>query len=121
MDSPKAGKCKTANYGGYSLILNQYGKHAAGQAYCEPNPPALLSEIIFHLDDGGMTQSDAEKHRRPNYDTTEIHAAKVRPSCCFKKSYQKICMKDMSELQLVTCSTVPFAGSYENIPDLSTP
>jgi hypothetical protein len=36
-----------------------------------------------------MTQSDAEKHCRPNYDTTEIHAAKVRFSCCFKKPYQK--------------------------------
>ena len=57
----------------YNLVLDQKWKHAANQTYHKPNPPAFLTPIILHLNDGRMAQTNAKKHRCTHNNSTPIH------------------------------------------------
>lgn len=74
--SPQTGECKTAYYSRKGLVLDQQGQNAAYQTYQKPDPPAFLTPIILHFDDGRMTHADAEKDCSAYNYTTEIHGRK---------------------------------------------
>ena len=75
--SPKTRECKTSYYGRQCLVLYQQGQGAAYKANHKPYPPAFLTPIILHLNDGRMAQTDAQKHRSAHNNSTPVHAAKI--------------------------------------------
>ena len=74
MDAPEAGEGETADDGGKDLVLHEKGGRHAGEAHDEPHPPALLTPLVFHFDDGRMADSNAQEHGRTDDYTAEIHS-----------------------------------------------
>ena len=68
-----AAEGETADNDGQDIVLDEQGKCAKDKAGHQPDPPALLPPLVFHLDDQGMTDADAQEHGRADEDATEIH------------------------------------------------
>ena len=68
-----AAEGETTDDDGQDIVLNEQREGAKRQAGHQPDPPALLPPLVFHLDDQGMTDADAQEHGRADEDATEIH------------------------------------------------
>jgi hypothetical protein len=73
VNAPKARKSETAYYGRQGSVLDEKRHSTESQSCYKPDPPALLSKIVFHFYDSRMTDADAEKDGRAYDDSTEIH------------------------------------------------
>ena len=58
---------------GQDVVLDKQGEYAECKAGHQPDPPALLPPPVFHFDDQGMTDADAQEHGRADEDAIEIH------------------------------------------------
>lgn len=43
------------------------------ESYRQPDPPAFFTQIILHLDNGRMADTDTKEYSRTYYDSTEMH------------------------------------------------
>ena len=73
MDASEAGEGESAEDGGNGLVSRKKRGGGAGNSHDQPNPPALLSPMILHLDDRRMTDPDAQKNGRADDDSADIH------------------------------------------------
>ena len=73
VDAPEAAEGEAADDDGEDVVRDEEGEGAESQSGDEPDPPALLAPVVFHLDDERMADADAQEHGRAYDDSIEIH------------------------------------------------
>jgi hypothetical protein len=72
-DAPEAAEGEASDYDGKNIVIDDKGNGGEDQTSDQPDPPALLSEVKFHLDDKWVTDAYAEEYSRSNDDAVVIH------------------------------------------------
>lgn len=72
-NAPEAGESKSAQDGGDGLVGDKQGGDRNQKAHGQPNPPTLLPQIVFHLDDSRMADTDGEEYGCADDNSTEVH------------------------------------------------
>ena len=78
MDAPEAAKGEATDDDGQDIVLDKQGKRTECEAGHQPDPPTLLPPPIFHLDDQGVTDADAQEYGRADDNATDIHSSLFR-------------------------------------------
>jgi len=78
--APEAAKGKAAEHNGNDIVPDKQGQAGEKQPGKQPCPPALFPPAIFHSDDQGMTDSDAQEDGGADNNTVKIH---IRPEIAF--------------------------------------
>lgn len=73
MDAPETAKGETADDDGEDIVFYKQGERTENQALRQPDPPALLSPQVFHLDNQGMTNTNTQEYGSADKNTIEIH------------------------------------------------
>ncbi len=73
-NAPEAGKGEAAQDGGDGLVRDEQRCHRNQKTYHKPTPPALLSQVVLHLDNCRVTNADAKEYGRTYYNSTKAHA-----------------------------------------------
>jgi hypothetical protein len=76
-NTPETGKSESSQNGRNGLVGDKQGCTSHQNAHHKPDPPAFLSQIILHLDNGGMADADAEKNGSAYDDSTKIHNSTI--------------------------------------------
>ena len=72
-DAPETGEGESTQDCGDGLVGDEQGGRRNHKTHGQPDPPALLSQVILHLDDGRMADADAEKDGCTDKDTAIVH------------------------------------------------
>ena len=78
VDAPETAEGKAAYDDGQDVVLDKQGECGKSQTRRQPNPPALFPPSVFHFDNQGMTDADAQEYGCADEDTTVIHIVLLR-------------------------------------------
>ena len=76
-DAPETGEGESTQDGRDGLVGDEQGDRRNHKTHGQPDPPALLSQVVLHLDDGRMTDADAEEHGGAYNNSTKMHNSTI--------------------------------------------
>ena len=73
VDAPETAEGEAADDDGKDIVLNKQGERGKSHACHQPHPPALLPPLVFHFDNQGVADADAQEYGRADDDAMDIH------------------------------------------------